>query len=77
MADDIDDDAGEMSEADDLRQAIAELEQVHRELDDMISKMVERAFFDQLEVARLKKRKLRIKDSIAKLKNQLIPDLDA
>ncbi len=75
MTDDIDDE--EISEAEDLRQSIAELERQHRELDATIAEMVERAFFDQLEVARLKKRKLRIKDSIAKLKNQLIPDLDA
>lgn len=77
MSDEVDDDDGEMSEAEDLQQAISELEQVHRELDEMITNMLERAFINQLEVQRLKKRKLRIKDSIAKLKNQLIPDLDA
>ncbi len=75
MNDDSDDE--EFTEADDLRRSIAELEREHRELDERVAEMVERAFFDQLEVARLKKRKLRIKDSIAKLKNQLIPDLDA
>jgi hypothetical protein len=49
----------------------------HRDLDDVIFHLHEVPTADRLQIQRLKKRKLVIKDLIAKLKDQLIPDLDA
>jgi hypothetical protein len=60
-----------------IRERILELQIEHRDLDDVISRMAENAAVDQLQLRRLKKRKLHLKDMLAKLKSQLIPDLDA
>jgi len=49
----------------------------HRDLDHAISRMSTTAGTDELQLRRLKKRKLKLKDMIAKLESQLIPDLDA
>ena len=49
----------------------------HRELDILIARRVEEPGNDELELKRLKKRKLLLKDTIALLESQLIPDLDA
>ena len=49
----------------------------HRDLDDVISRLVDNPLVDQLELKRLKKRKLMIKDIISRLESQLIPDLNA
>lgn len=49
----------------------------HRDLDDVISRLSLDFDADQLQLKRLKKRKLMIKDQIAKLESQLIPDLNA
>ncbi len=49
----------------------------HRDLDDVIFHLHEVPTADRLQIQRLKKRKLVIKDLIEKLKDQLIPDLDA
>jgi hypothetical protein len=49
----------------------------HRDLDEVIDRLIERAPFDQLQLQRLKKRKLGIKDQITRLESQLIPDIIA
>ncbi|MDH3589712.1 MAG: DUF465 domain-containing protein [Gammaproteobacteria bacterium] len=49
----------------------------HRDLDDVISRLATDPLVDQLELKRLKKRKLLIKDTISRLESQLIPDLNA
>jgi len=49
----------------------------HRDLDDVIRYLIETKHPDLMRIQRLKKRKLRLKDMIAKLESQLIPDLDA
>ena len=49
----------------------------HRDLDDVISRIAERAPFDQLQMQRLKKRKLALKDQILKIESQLLPDIIA
>lgn len=49
----------------------------HRDLDAMIARLVLDPGNDELELKRLKKRKLHLKDSIALLESRLIPDLDA
>ncbi len=68
-----------MDEADEtaIRQRIAELRVEHRDLDEAIASMSTDPAADQLRLRRLKKRKLLLKDTIAWLENQLIPDLDA
>jgi hypothetical protein len=60
-----------------LRDRIIELEVEHRDLDDLVNRLVGNPFVDQLQLRRFKKRKLHLKDMIAKLRSQLIPDLDA
>lgn len=59
------------------RKRLAELRVEHRDLDDVIARLNEGPYVDQLQVRRLKKRKLLLKDTIARLESQLIPDLDA
>ena len=49
----------------------------HRDLDEVIDRLIERAPFDQLQLQRLKKRKIGLKDQITKLESQLIPDIIA
>ena len=49
----------------------------HRDLDAAIDALLENTIIDQLQVARLKKRKLRLRDEIAFLEDQLIPDIIA
>ena len=49
----------------------------HRDLDDVIARLSMDLHIDELQLKRLKKRKLVLKDLILKLESQLIPDLDA
>ncbi|HEY0086014.1 MAG TPA: DUF465 domain-containing protein [Allosphingosinicella sp.] len=49
----------------------------HRDLDAAIDALLASTATDQLQVARLKKRKLRLRDEIAMLEDQLIPDIIA
>ena len=49
----------------------------HRDLDDVISRLGEDGPMDQLQMQRLKKRKLMLKDEIIKLKAHLLPDIIA
>jgi hypothetical protein len=49
----------------------------HRDLDDSITALLASTHLDQLQLARLKRRKLRLKDEIAILEDQLIPDIIA
>jgi len=49
----------------------------HRDLDEVIHHLIATGHHDAMRVQRLKKRKLKLKDVIAKLESQLIPDLDA
>ncbi|MBT8429619.1 MAG: DUF465 domain-containing protein [Gammaproteobacteria bacterium] len=60
-----------------IRIQLAELRIEHRDLDDAIRRLAEDPAADQLRLTRLKKRKLLLKDSIARLESRLIPDLDA
>ena len=56
---------------------LIELRIEHRDLDEAIERLARDPDADDLAIKRLKKRKLRIKDMVAYLENQLIPDLDA
>jgi hypothetical protein len=60
-----------------LVQRIAELQQEHRSLDLMIEIMAGQPRADELQLRRLKKRKLQIKDTIALLQMQTVPDVPA
>ncbi len=56
---------------------IFNLQQEHRDLDRAIELLEEQPYRDQLQLQRLKKKKLRLKDAITRLRRDLIPDLNA
>ena len=56
---------------------LVRLRQEHRDLDSAIEALRVTPGSDQLQLARLKKRKLRLKDEIAQLEDQMIPDIIA
>jgi hypothetical protein len=60
-----------------IARKLVELKVEHRDLDEVIGRLSADTSSDELQLKRLKKRKLRIKDMIAYLENKLIPDLDA
>ena len=60
-----------------VKTRLEQLRSEHRDLDDAIARISEAAPFDTLQVQRLKKRKLVLKDLITKLESQLVPDIIA
>jgi len=56
---------------------IFQLQTQHRRLSNQIDELYEFAAIDQVKIQRLKREKLKLKDTIERLKNSLIPDLDA
>jgi len=60
-----------------LREKLAHLRSEHRDLDDVIERIGSDTPFDQLQIQRLKKRKLGLKDEILKLESRLLPDIIA
>jgi len=60
-----------------IARKLVELKVEHRDLDEVIVRLSTDTSSDELQLKRLKKRKLRIKDMITYLENKLIPDLDA
>lgn len=66
-----------MSPPEDIRRKIIELEIEHRDLDAIIELASQNARHEELQLRRLKKRKLQLKDHITLLKMQLIPDIPA
>ena len=61
----------------DITRQLVELRVEHRDLDAEIAQLVNDPAYDELQLKRLKVRKLRLKDMIAYLESKLIPDLDA
>ena len=61
----------------DIAHLLAELRLEHRDLDTIIAELATSLGRDELRLTRMKKRKLLLKDQIARLESKLIPDLDA
>jgi hypothetical protein len=59
------------------QQLLEQLRIEHRDLDDAIDALREKMVVDQLQIARLKKKKLSLKDRIMRLEDQLVPDIIA
>lgn len=72
---DVKGDSGLDSEV--IARRIELLRQEHRDLDVAIDALLASNAIDQMQVARIKKRKLRLKDEIAMLEDMLIPDIIA
>lgn len=70
---------GRLSEEEiaELKTRLAALKSEHRDLDEVIARVSEGGIYDQLMMQRLKKRKLALKDQIAKIESQLLPDIIA
>ncbi len=66
-----------MTSTEDIKRRIVELEVEHRDLDAVIDTLTRDARHEELQLRRLKKRKLQLKDHITLLKMQLIPDIPA
>ncbi|MFZ6674046.1 YdcH family protein [Undibacterium sp. Xuan67W] len=66
-----------MSHPEQIQQRIIELEVEHRDLDIVIETLVRDQNHDELQLRRLKKRKLQLKDHITLLKMQMMPDVPA
>jgi|TARA_B100000315_G_C14387396_1_gene500303 hypothetical protein len=60
-----------------IKARIIALRQEHRDLDGAIDALVEKAAFDQLQLQRMKKRKLALRDLIGRLEARLVPDIIA
>jgi hypothetical protein len=56
---------------------LAELRQEHRVLDEEVQALIASGVVDQLQLTRFKKRKLMLRDQIAKLEDQIVPDIIA
>ena len=67
----------DLNEIDAIEARIAELKLEHRDLDDVIFRLTQTPVVDQLQLQRLKKRKLMVKDQITLLERQLTPDIPA
>lgn len=66
-----------MTDKDMLETQLAELRKEHRGLDEAIQDLAANAPYDPIELQRMKKRKLYIKDEIARLDSALLPDIIA
>jgi hypothetical protein len=60
-----------------LEQRIMQLRIEHRDLDDVIKRLADQTGYDQVQLQRLKRRKLLLKDQIAWLQRQVDPDIPA
>ena len=66
-----------MDEQEALKRKLELLKEEHRDLDTMINDMLRESVVNQLAVQRLKKRKLLVRDQVARVNAQLLPDIIA
>lgn len=66
-----------VQDLEELKRRLEELKIEHRDLDDVIAKLAEAGPVDLLQIQRLKKRKLSLKDAIARIESELLPDIIA
>ena len=66
-----------MSDVEELQSKLHDLTQEHCDLDDAIAALIEKGSFDQLQIQRLKKRKLQLRDLMTRLESLLYPDIIA
>ena len=66
-----------MDEVEALREKLIELQREHQDLDDVIDRLSMHQPVDFLQLQRLKKRKLQLKDVIQKIESELLPDIIA
>ena len=66
-----------MIEEEALKTRLVALTEEHRDLDAAITALAEGGAFDQIQVQRLKKRKLMLKELISHIESQLLPDIIA
>lgn len=66
-----------MADDEEIRAKLAQKKEEHRDLDAVIDRLIENAVQDELQMRRLKKRKLQLKDEISILEAMLIPDIIA
>lgn len=64
-----------MSDLDLLRKKLDDLKLEHRDLDDIIHRFHMEGGMEQMQMQRLKKRKLKLKELIIKIENELIPNI--
>ena len=60
-----------------LRERLGQLRSEHRDMDDVIGRLEGAPIVDRLQVQRLKKRKLRLKDEINRIEGLVVPDIIA
>ena len=66
-----------MDETEDIQERLVSLRLEHRDLDDVIARIVDDTPINQLQIKRLKKRKLMLKDEITSLESKILPDIIA
>jgi len=66
-----------MNDQESLREQLALLKDEHRDLDDAIQALSQRAMPDMIQIQRLKKKKLQLRDEIAQIESQLLPNIIA
>lgn len=69
--------ASSLESAEEIKRRIGELNLEHRDLDRAIEALEQNPIYDELQLKRLKKRKLMLKDQIFMLQRQLVPDIPA
>jgi hypothetical protein len=73
----VDEETLDPSEEARIRTRLAALREEHQDLDDAVSALEALPMSDQLRIARLKKKKLTLRDQVAKLEDRLTPDIIA
>ncbi len=66
-----------MADTGTLKRQLEQLKTEHRDLDDIIVRITKNPPYNQIQIQRIKKRKLALKDQIARLESRLLPDIIA